>query len=287
MPAPKMLSGLPKPALFGLYGAAGGLIGALFFGEIIMLLLGPRKAEAAPPPKPEPRLAVTASKELQLYQGGVNKLFVEVLRDEFNDPVKVRVEGLPAGVTASEATVPAGGNAAEVELRATFAAKTEDSKIRVVASARPGGAGKDVTESAGAKLSVLPSSMPQADIVFVLDVTSSMAEQIKGLQTGITKFAGDLSRAKVDARFGCVAFRDLFFKEEKPEQFPQMTTLKFGGEPFTADADAFRSAVRGLEAYGGDDIPETSYEAVAEAAGLKGWRKDATRVLVLVTDAPP
>ena len=33
MPAPKFLSGLPKPVLFGLYGAIGGLIGALAFGE--------------------------------------------------------------------------------------------------------------------------------------------------------------------------------------------------------------------------------------------------------------
>ena len=31
MPAPKFLSGLPKPVLFGLYGAIGGLIGALVF----------------------------------------------------------------------------------------------------------------------------------------------------------------------------------------------------------------------------------------------------------------
>ena len=28
MPAPKFLSGLPKPVLFGLYGAIGGLVGA-------------------------------------------------------------------------------------------------------------------------------------------------------------------------------------------------------------------------------------------------------------------
>ena len=28
MPAPKLLSGLPKPVLFGLYGAIGGLLGA-------------------------------------------------------------------------------------------------------------------------------------------------------------------------------------------------------------------------------------------------------------------
>ena len=33
MPAPKFLSGLPKPVLFGLYGAAGGFAGALVLAE--------------------------------------------------------------------------------------------------------------------------------------------------------------------------------------------------------------------------------------------------------------
>ena len=46
MPAPKFLSGLPKPVLFGLYGAVGGLIGALVFGELVWFLLRPQ------PPKP-------------------------------------------------------------------------------------------------------------------------------------------------------------------------------------------------------------------------------------------
>ena len=45
MPAPKMLAGLPKPVLFGLYGAVGGLIGALFFGELIWYALKPAQAK--------------------------------------------------------------------------------------------------------------------------------------------------------------------------------------------------------------------------------------------------
>jgi hypothetical protein len=97
----------------------------------------------------------------------------------------------------------------------------------------------------------------------------------------------NLAEAKVNARFGCVAFRDLFHPEEDPVHFPQMTTLRFAGEVFTADAVAFRNEVRKLRAHGGGDIPETSYEALREAAQLKGWRKGATRVLVLITDAPP
>jgi len=39
MPAPKFLAGLPKPALFGLYGALGGFVGAAFVAEPIYSVL--------------------------------------------------------------------------------------------------------------------------------------------------------------------------------------------------------------------------------------------------------
>lgn len=284
MPAPKWLAAWPKPVLFGLYGAIGGLFGALLLGEFILRALGPEQAQAGDA-RPEPRLAVAASPELQLCQGDSNKLIVEILREDFTSDVTVRADQLPPGITAREVKIPPHQTEAELELQASLAAKAEPATIDIVATARPGR--KSISASTSTRLSVLPSARPQADIVFVLDVTFSMDGQILGLQDGITKFARDLARAKVDARFGCVAFRDLFHPEEDPVQFPPITTLRFGGEVFTADAVAFRQEVRKLQAYGGGDIPETSYEAIREAATLQGWRKGATRVLVLITDAPP
>ena len=121
MPAPKFLSGLPKPVLFGLYGAIGGLIGALVFGELLWRILQPPSPKPPePPPPPEPLLAVSASKDLQIYQGGLNKLFVQIARDAFDDDVKIHIDGLPAGVTASDVTIPKGKVETEVELQATF-----------------------------------------------------------------------------------------------------------------------------------------------------------------------
>jgi hypothetical protein len=279
MPAPKFLAGLPKPVLFGLYGAVGGLLGALVLGELIMAVLGPKRAEAAQAPPPEPRLAMVASSDLQIYQGGTNRLFVQILRDEFQGDVSVRVEGLPPGVTASEVVIRAGKDSTEVELRAAFgAAPGGPAPVRVVATARPGG--KEVTDTAAAKLTTLAAPMPQADIVFVLDVTASMQGQIDGLKEGIGTFAADLARAKVDARFACLAFRDLEVGE--PSEL-----LKFKGETFTSNPAAFRGEVARLRASGGDDPPESSLEAIAEAAEISEWRKSAVRTLVLITDAPP
>jgi hypothetical protein len=279
MPAPKALSALPKPVLFGLYGAIGGLLGALCFGELIMAVLGPKKYEAPPPAKPEPRLAVVASSDLQIYQGGTNKLFVQILRDEFDDEVEIRVDGLPPGISAGKVTIPAKQDQAEVELTAQFSADVGASgNPVVVATAKPGGT--EVSAKAPFKVGVLASPMPQADILFVLDVTQSMQNQIDGLKDGITTFASDLYRAKVDARFACLAFRDL--DEGEPSKL-----LDFKGETFTSSAEVFRQEVGRLRASGGGDVPESSLEAITEAANVTDWRKAAVRTLVLITDAPP
>ncbi len=281
MPAPKFLSGLPKPVLFGLYGAIGGLLGALLLGEPIMSALGPKQAQAAPPPAPEPRLAVSVSDRLQVYQGGTNKLLVQIVRDAFDDDVALRVDDLPPGLTARETVIPAGKTAGEIELRAALTTKaelgTEHKGLKVTASARPGG--KVVTEATTFTLTPLVSAPPEADIVFVLDVTGSMQNQINGLKDGIVTFANALRAAKVDARFGCLAFRDL--TQGEPSQI-----LKFKGAQFTDDAVAFSNEVARLNARGGGDDPETSLEAIIEAAGYD-FRKGATRSLVLITDAAP
>jgi len=292
MPAPKLLAGLPKPVLFGLYGAIGGLLGALAFGELIWYLLRPPppKPPEAPPP-PEPQLAISVSKDLQLYQGSINKLFVQIARAEFDDPVTVRVEGLPPGVTTvrPEITIPAKQTEGEIELRAAFSVAAgpgvAPSKLRVVAMARPGG--KSVTAEDSFALQPLEAPMAQADIVFLLDVTASMREQINGLKDGIGTFANDLYKAKVDARFACIAFRDLQVPEDDPLRWPQMKVLQFKGETFTSDATVFSDEVGKLEAVGGGDTPESSYEAITLAAKFTDYRKNAIRTLILITDAPP
>ena len=275
MPAPKMLAGLPKPLLFGLYGALGGLIGALAFGELLWFLLRP-----PPAPPPEPAVAVGAPTDVQIYQGGTGRVLFQIARDGFEGPVSVTATGLPAGVTADAATVDDKRTEGELTLRCALAPPPTAAPVPVKVTATARVNGKDVTATAETQLSVLAAPMPQADIVFVLDVTASMQAQIDGLKNGIGTFANDLFRAKVDARFACLAFRDLTIGE--PSQL-----LAFNGETFTANATAFRDGVARLFANGGGDIPESSYEALAEAAALPDFRKSAVRALVLITDAPP
>ncbi|MCE9564090.1 MAG: VWA domain-containing protein [Planctomycetes bacterium] len=275
MPAPKMLSGLPKPVLFALYGAVGGLLGALVFGEPLYAVLEPEKAATG---RPEPEVAVAASPEIPLPLDGSNPFVVEIARGEFDEPVTVRFENLPAGVTIDPITIAKGqtkGNATATARGAAVAVKP----IKVIAEAKVGG--KPVTGSTSTSVAVSDPSRPQADIMFVLDVTASMQNEIDGVKNGVRSFAAALQRNKIDFRIGLVAFRDLTF--DGPAA---MQVLKFRGDVFTSDAEAFRDQVGTLLASGGGDIPESSLEAVTEATN-QPFRKSATKVILLITDAPP
>lgn len=275
MPAPKLLAGLPKPVLFGLYGAIGGLLGALVFGEPLYFMLEPAKAATG---RPEPEVAVAASPEVPVAINGTNTFIVEIARAEFDAPVTVRFENLPTGVTIEPVTLAKGETKGTATVTASGAAVAVN-LIKVIAEAKAGD--KTVTASSATKVAVSDPSRPQADVMFVLDVTASMQNEIDGVKNGVRSFAASLQRNKIDFRIGLVAFRDLTFDGRDA-----MTVLKFKDGEFTTDAEAFRDQVGMLRASGGGDIPESSLEAVAEASN-QPFRKSATKVLLLITDAPP
>jgi hypothetical protein len=277
MPAPKLLAALPKPVLFGLYGAVGGLLGALVFGELLWYLLRPPVATAA---VPEPRVAVAAAKDVEVFVDGRNALPVQVARGDFTGPVTVRLDDLPQGVTAAAVTIPADRTEGEVIVLGGRGASAVTKPVRLVAEASAGG--KTATADAVINLKVWNPPKPQADIVFVLDVTSSMQWAIDDLKNGIGKFGDALAKARIDYRLALVTFRDVAVPGEKVE------VAEFRpGEAFTADEAVFREKVGTFVASGGGaDVPESSLEAVAEATKLP-LRKSATKVVLLITDAPP
>ncbi|MFO0956817.1 MAG: VWA domain-containing protein [Isosphaeraceae bacterium] len=125
-----------------------------------------------------------------------------------------------------------------------------------------------------------PPVKPKVDILFVLDATASMQFAIDGVRAGIRDFAEGLGKEQLDSRIGLVAFRD----EQNPGEDP--VVLEFAGGPLTDDLAEFRKKVAQLHATGGGDVPETSLEAL-RLASQQPFRPKSTRVLVLITDAPP
>ena len=83
MPAPTFLAGLPKPILFGLYGAIGGLLGAVILGE---------PAWQAPQAAPGRAAVATRRRRVQIGQALPrlrNTFKVQIARERFDGPVTI------------------------------------------------------------------------------------------------------------------------------------------------------------------------------------------------------
>ena len=107
-----------------------------------------------------------------------------------------------------------------------------------------------------------------ADIIFVLDVTGSMGDEIAEVKDNIIEFADSLSYRGVDYRLGMVTFLDVIENVY----------------PFTTDAQEFQNRVSQQYAHGGGDGPENSLDALMRAAEFP-FREQAKRIIIWITDA--
>lgn len=139
---------------------------------------------------------------------------------------------------------------------------------------------------------IAPDASPKnvVDILFVLDTTGSMQNEIDGISRGIRDVTNELSARRLDGRVGLIAFTDRKFTPatfRSPEWIGRdPVVLTFGGATFTDDTEAFRTKISQLRANGGGDLAESSLDAIA-LASRQPFRKNAAKVLILITDAPP
>lgn len=112
------------------------------------------------------------------------------------------------------------------------------------------------------------SGANQIDLVFVLDVTGSMTDEIASVKNNIIEFADSLKAKNADIRLGMVTFGDEIR----------------GVYPFTRDVPAFQTLVGSQKALGGDDLPENSLGALARASEMP-FRPQAKRIFIWITDA--
>lgn len=80
-----------------------------------------------------------------------------------------------------------------------------------------------------------------------------------------------------DLRIGLVAFRD---------HPPQDHTYVTKTAPFTSDIKQVQRTLESLYASGGGDGPEAVTTALGEALAMD-WRENASKMVVLIADAPP
>jgi hypothetical protein len=170
-----------------------------------------------------------------------------------------------------------------------------------------GGAVGTNPDSEGQAVPAAPVASPQtraktkgvADIVFLIDVSGSMAPIIDALRKNIEAFVDSLnsgdanhSAAIRDWRGKVVGYRDIEAAQSEGLEW-------YEDHPFVRDTVALKAQLAALGAQGGGDEPESLLDALykvatmeatakgiqAEDAGKWRYRSDAARVVVVFTDA--
>jgi len=115
------------------------------------------------------------------------------------------------------------------------------------------------------------------DILFILDTTGSMGEEIQRLKTTIEIINLNLGAisSRPQVRFGLVLYRD---------QGDEYTTEVV---PLTGDLAGFKRALAGVRADGGGDDPEDLQSALRDAMREIRWNPDGIRLAFVITDAAP
>jgi Mg-chelatase subunit ChlD len=129
-----------------------------------------------------------------------------------------------------------------------------------------------------ARLEGVAATPAQLDVVFLIDATGSMGDEIDKLKRSMRAVADQIARlpSQPDLCFGLVAYRD-----RGDEFFVR-------GADLSNDLSGFQTVLAGLRANGGGDYPEALNEALHTAVHRISWRGEGTaRLVVLVADAPP
>ena len=116
----------------------------------------------------------------------------------------------------------------------------------------------------------------KVDIVFIVDVTGSMGEEINGVKSSMINFINDLESSGLDAKVAIVPYDD-YVPTKDYTYSPSWLDLSN-----LSDASSY---VGDLIAAGGGDFPENAYGAIMYAWNNVSWRSDSQRIFILLTDA--
>ncbi|MBN2275682.1 MAG: VWA domain-containing protein [Bacteroidales bacterium] len=118
----------------------------------------------------------------------------------------------------------------------------------------------------------------RADIMFVVDATGSMSDEINYLKSELLSVINRVEKlnSQLDLRLGSVFYRD--------EGDDYLTRVS----PFSDNIESTVNFIKEQEANGGGDFPEAVHTALNMALTQMSWSESArTRILFLLLDAPP
>ena len=121
----------------------------------------------------------------------------------------------------------------------------------------------------------LPSGVP-VDLVYVVDTTGSMGDDIEAARAQMRATLAELTRRNPDRRVGIVAYRD------RGDAYVARVVLALD-----VDERRIEAGIDSLRTAGGGDLREHVYAGLDLALHAQPWRPGASHHIVLIGDAPP
>ena len=122
--------------------------------------------------------------------------------------------------------------------------------------------GRDIAEVATTR---------EVDLVFIIDKTGSMRDNVRGIRAYVDAIFDRLTRAGHDTAVGLVTFGEI-----------KISKLKARG--VTTDHSKFKNWLRKVKIEGGGDLAESGLDAIAAAQEKIKYRRGAARFFVFASD---
>lgn len=131
-------------------------------------------------------------------------------------------------------------------------------------------------------LEVLKNQNSDLDVVFAIDATGSMKNDIETLKKDLIPALTEKYSQADNVKFGLLFYRD-YGDNFNYKGLP----VRFYG--FTDDLKSFNKNLNALRIVGkeGGDIPEAVYEAIYASSEFYNWRAGVNRMIILIGDAEP
>lgn len=159
-----------------------------------------------------------------------------------------------------------------------FADLAENSEGTIIYSKGPDTIIEDIMKSLGEMDSTKP-----ADVVFAIDATGSMKDDIQRLRSGLMERLSSVMQSyNGKMRIGLLLYRDYV------DNF-RYNGLPVRYFPFTQSLTEFEKVLNSFNIYGteGGDVPEAVYEALFAAMDFYEWNVGSQKKIILIGDAEP
>lgn len=120
---------------------------------------------------------------------------------------------------------------------------------------------------------LMATSSPELEIVFIVDATESMVDNVRGVQAYVDEFVETLFRDRRDVRFGLVTFSDVVHGRPSTQGM-------------TDNVRELRNWFSRIRFEGGGELTESGLDAVVTAMEAFTFRKRAQVYFIFISDAP-